>query len=260
MAKKYSRSKNRKEGDLEINRTLSEIDIDNVNTEKEKAQAAISRIKFETGFKLKTEKQKELIRKIHENEIIFVAGPAGTGKTIIALKGALESLVHAPEKYNKILITKPVVEAGGESIGFLPGDIMEKISPYMFSFESNFKKLVGNGVTKLLFDTDVVKTVPLPYMRGNTFSGCICILDEAQNTTISGMKLFISRKGTNSKLIILGDTEQTDLHLKHEKTGLKDAFERFQGIAKVEFVEFGEEDIVRDPLLIEIMKRYRVDK
>lgn len=181
-----------------------------------------------------------------------------THNTFISLKAALECLYQQSDKFRKILITKPIIEAGGESLGFLPGGIDSKIDPYMHSFESNFKDLIGPAQFKTLMEHQIIKTVPLPYMRGNTFKNSIAILDEAQNTTPKGMKLFISRKGSTSKLIILGDSDQSDLELrKGEISGLQDAFERFKNLSKVAFVEFTEDDIVRDDLLIQVMKRYK---
>jgi phosphate starvation-inducible PhoH-like protein len=232
------------------------------DAEAERKKAALMvalNFSFFPNLKLKNEKQKQLINKIHENEITFISGPAGTGKTFIALKAALEVLKKNKETnpLEHILITKPIVEAG-ESIGFLPGKVDEKIDPYMHSFESNFKKLIGGVSTKALFDNGIIKSVPLAYMRGATFSDAIAILDEAQNTTKTGLKLFISRKGEGSKLIIIGDTDQTDLKMRDgEKNALEDAFERFQGVKGVAFMRFTEDDIVRSTILIELMKRYK---
>ena len=208
---------------------------------------------------LKNEKQKQLINKVHENQITFSSGPAGCGKTFIALKAALE-IVKNNQKYNihKILITKPIVEAGGESLGFLPGDVSEKTEVYMHSFYSNFNKLIGKVHTKNLVENSIIKSVPLPYMRGETFDNCIVILDEAQNTTVTGLKLFLSRIGENAKLIILGDIDQTDLKFRNgDKSGLEDAFQRFENLKGVAFSTFDENDIVRSSILIELMKKYK---
>lgn len=257
MSKKMKpkiKRRNRKEIEDEI---LDEM-ISNNHAEKEKKQEILN-YNFLPNINLKNEKQKQLMHKIHENSVTFAAGVAGCGKTFIALKAALEILKNQ-EKYgiNKILITKPIIEAGGESIGFLPGDISEKVQPYMHSFESNFNKLIGKFHTKLLFENGIVKVVPLPYMRGETFDNCIVILDEAQNTTVTGLKLFLSRIGEKAKLLVLGDVDQTDLKLKNgEKSGLEDAFDRFKGIKGISFVSFDESDIVRSSILIEIMKKYK---
>lgn len=254
---KNNGSSNKRKSSVEIQEEVYQMELDKFQAKEAQKEAILKTIKFHPGIKLKNEKQKELIKKIHENEIIFVSGAAGTGKTFISLKAALECLYQQSETYNKILITKPIIEAGGESLGFLPGGIDSKIDPYMYSFESNFKDLIGPIQFKTLMDNDIIKTVPLPYMRGNTFKNCIAILDEAQNTTPKGMKLFISRKGKTAKLIILGDTDQSDLDLRRgEISGLTDAFQRFKDIPKIAFLEFTEDDIVRDDLLIHVMKRY----
>lgn len=260
MPKHKPNERNKKKTAQEIQEEIYEMEQEKYRAEEERKEAILKTIKFQPGIKLKNEKQKELMKKIHENEIIFVSGSAGTGKTFISLKAALECLYNNSETFKKILITKPIIEAGGESLGFLPGGIDSKIDPYMHSFESNFKDLVGPVQFKTLMEHEVIKTVPLPYMRGNTFKNCIAILDEAQNTTPKGMKLFISRKGKTAKLIILGDTDQSDLDFrKNEISGLQDAFNRFRDIPKIGFVEFTEDDIVRDDLLIHVMKRYNTE-
>jgi len=219
-------------------------------------QAVIDTFTFKE-FEPKNEKQKLLLNKIKSNEIIFVSGPAGTGKTMVAIKAALELLKSKNCPIDKILISKPIVEAA-EEIGFLPGNIEMKIDPYMNSYHQNFNKLIGEGSTKKLMDSGVIKSVPLAYMRGETFTDTIAILDEAQNTTFLGLKLFLTRKDENSKLIIIGDMDQVDLKLKYgEINALEDAFKRFKGISNISFIEFTEEDIVRSTILIEILKRYK---
>jgi len=225
--------------------------------EAEKERQKVNQANILTQFQFKpfnpSEPQKKMLNKIKENEITFVSGPAGTGKTIIALKAALEMVQQG--KYNKIIITKPIIEAV-EELGFLPGDIASKVDPYLNSFEANLTKLIGAGLADKFFKSDIIKFVPLSYMRGNTID-TIAILDEAQNTTISGLKLFLTRKGENSKMIIMGDVTQTDLNLKRgEQTALEDAVNRFRDIKGVSFMEFQIEDIMRSGILIEILKRY----
>lgn len=259
MSRKPSRNKDSKKYQQEVQEDIYDMQERSRLAEENKKEILLKSIKFSPGIKMKNEKQKELIKKIHENEIVFVSGPAGTGKTLISLKAALEILLQnkAADGPKQILITKPIVEAG-ESLGFLPGKVDEKIDPYMHSFESNFKKLIGNTATKGLFENEVVKSVPLAYMRGATFHESIAILDEAQNTTKTGLKLFLSRKGEGSKLIIIGDIDQTDLSLRSsEVNALEDAFNRFQNIPKLAFMQFTEDDIVRSNILIELMKRYK---
>ncbi len=254
MAKdKSSRTQRKKESDEIIKMEMDLIQRKKVNISQE-----LQKINFLPGTEMKTENQKKLIRKIHENQIIFVAGPAGVGKTFVAIKAALECLRLNDSPQSKMLITKPLVEGGDQNMGFLPGDIKEKIEPWMSSYESNIKKLVGEGTTQSLFNAGVIKSLAFPLIRGNTFDNAIAILDEGQNTTVGGMKLFLSRIGETSKIIVLGDIDQTDLKLKKdEKNGLEDAFERFKGVPGVSYMEFTEDDIVRSTILVELMKRYR---
>jgi phosphate starvation-inducible PhoH-like protein len=254
-------SKNRRTQRQKSARDFQE-EIDAMGLERD-AEAQINRINAISHFQVNKEikhknaKQKLLCKTIMENEITFVAGAAGTGKTLLSLKTALE-LLKLDNDYNQIILTKPIVEAG-ESIGFLPGDIDSKIDPYMGSFLGNFKKLVGPTKTKDFIENEVIKSVPLAYLRGETFEHSVAIIDEAQNTTVAGLKLWISRKGESSKLIIIGDTDQTDLYLRNgQRSGLDDAFKRFQGLGKIGFVRFTEDEIVRSDILIDIMKRYKI--
>lgn len=240
-----------------VEEDLTWIESDHDNNAEAIKEIVINGLNFLPKTNPKNQKQRDLIKKIHNNKIVFVSGPAGSGKTIMALKASLECLKKKSFKLKEILITKPVIEAAG-SLGFLPGSKEEKVEPYMHSFYSNLHKLIGKTETHKLLKNNIIKTVPLNYMRGSTFSESIAILDEAQNTTISEMKLFLSRLGEGSKLIVMGDIDQTDLKLKNnEITGLQDAFTRLQGVEGVDFVEFTEDDIVRSSILIEIMKRYK---
>lgn len=237
---------------------LTEADSERDQEYRDNLQDAIKNIVLNRKIKCKTAKQKEMINTIRDNEIIFVRGAAGTGKTFIALKAALELLKKEDNPFHKILLTKPIIEAQNNKLGFLPGGIDEKIDPYMDSYMTNIKTLVGASQAGILSSGGIVDFNPLPYMRGATFMNSVAILDEAQNVTVGGMKLFISRKHETCKLIVLGDEDQTDLSIRgQERNGLQDAFERFQGLDGVGFVTFSEEDIVRSSILIEIMKRYK---
>jgi phosphate starvation-inducible PhoH-like protein len=238
-----------------------ELEVLDINASMSKSTNSIlaNQIKFLEGTELKNDKQKKLVQKIKNNKIIFIKGPAGCGKTFVSLRAALD-LLKTDEAISKIQLTKPIVEAGNENIGFLKGGLDEKIGPYMSSFYSNIEKLVGKVTSELLKARFYVSEKPIAYMRGDTFDNCICIIDEAQNLTKNGLKLVISRLGNNSKMIIMGDTDQIDVKLvKGEKTGLDDAFTRFEGVPGVAFHEFGDADIVRNSILIDIMKRYRED-
>lgn len=256
MAKNKNRAREKREAQDLIDMELSMI-------EKKRAgiNAELQKINFLPGIEMKNENQKKLIRKIKENQIIFVKGPAGVGKTFVAIKAALECLKENDAPYNKILITKPLVEGGDQKMGFLPGDADEKTEPWMKSYESNIKKLIGPGTASSLYTHGVVKSLVFPLIRGNTFDNSIAILDEGQNTTVGGMKLFLSRIGETSKIIVLGDVDQTDLKLRDgEKSGLEDSFNRFKEVQGVSYMEFTEDDIVRSKILIDLMKRYNKKK
>lgn len=222
---------------------------------------------FPIRIKFKNKKQKELSDMIKNNRITFIKGAAGTGKTIITLKTALEMLKDSKSKIGDIMLSTMIVEVGGDSIGYLPGDIGMKTEPYFEHFYDNLIKIVGKEVTTFLRQTKLVDEKILNFVRGTTFGkyddngepiGTVCILDESQSSSVHQLRTFISRLGENSKLVILGDPDQSDIKFKNgEMSGLEDAIERFKDMKNVGVFEFSEDDIVRDPFLIEIMKRYK---
>ena len=223
---------------------------------------------YKINCKFKNKKQKDLFDSILQNRITFVRGSAGTGKTLISLMAGLECLKNKDMNIGQIILTKPIVEITSQrGLGALPGDINEKTLAYYTHFYDNLIKLVGSYQTKYLKDNGFIKETILNFLRGSTFGqytsdgqsvGSFCIFDESQNCTVTEMKTFISRMGENSKLVILGDTDQIDLKLmKGEKCGLEDAIDRLEGLPGIGFIEFTDDEIVRDPFLIEIMKRYR---
>ena len=227
-------------------------------------QERAKNLSFKTKAKFKNQKQKLMYDTILENRITFIQGSAGTGKTFIALMTALECLKN--KKIGQIILTKPIVEVS-KSIGLLPGEIGDKTHAYFMHFYDNLNKLIGAEQVSYLRDNGFIVESVLNFMRGLTFDnldesgkslGAIVILDESQNTNVHEMKTFISRMGEDCKLIIMGDIEQSDLKLSHsDKNGLKDAIDRFQDMENIGYIEFTDDDIVRDPFLIEIMKRYR---
>jgi phosphate starvation-inducible protein PhoH len=193
-----------------------------------------------------------------------------THNTLISLLTALKCIKDSNVNIDQIVLTKPIVEiTSTKGLGALPGDVNEKTLSYYTHFYDNLIKLIGNEATKYLKTNEVIKETILNYLRGSTFGkwdsngnpiGSFCIFDEAQNCSIVEMKTFISRMGEESKLVIMGDSDQIDLKLnKGEKCGLDDAWDRLQGIDGIGFIEFSEDDIVRDPFLIEIMKRYKTN-
>lgn len=224
----------------------------------------ISDIKYNTKFK--TKKQKDLFNLILDNRVIFITGPAGTGKTLISLMAAIECLTK--DKYNigQISLTKPIIEAA-RSIGFLKGSPEEKTAPYFTSFYDNIEKLIGAKDTNFLKEHGLITETIINFIRGNTFGsqdvfgepiGHMCILDETQNITVGELKTYISRLSIDSKMIILGDEDQQDVKLKPgELNGLQWAFEYLQDLPNIAHFKFDEDDIVREPLLIDIMKRFK---
>lgn len=203
----------------------------------------------------KSKNQKELLKSIKENLVTIVAGPAGTGKTLLAVVSGLREFTMG--KYKKMIFTRPCVEANHENLGFLPGDLNEKISPYMypiFDFLSDY--LTPKQIEEYMKE-ESFKTLPLAFMRGATLKNSFVILDESQNTTPDQIRMFLTRIGENCKVVITGDPLQTDIK---GKNGLVDACERLKGVTGLNIVKMGKEDIVRNPIVAEIEERYLEDK
>lgn len=194
--------------------------------------------------------QGEYLQAIKNNSIIFGIGSAGTGKTYVAAQFAAAELFH--RRINKIILTRPNVETG-RSMGFLPGTLEEKYIPYLAPFESVFIKALGKGFYEYALKSKDIEPVPLGFMRGSTFEDCIVLVDEAQQCTKEELKMLLSRIGRNCKMIISGDTEQSDI----ENSGLEDAANRLERIPGVEVVHFLDEDIVRSKLCKQIIMAYR---
>lgn len=187
-----------------------------------------------------------------KNSIIFAKGSAGTGKTFLAVSFAVGSLKK--NQIRKIIITRPVVEAG-EKLGFLPGDLKEKVDPYLIPIYDVLYELLGKEQTDKYLEKGIIEIAPLAYMRGRTLDNAVIILDEAQNTTTSQMKMFVTRLGFNSKMIITGDESQIDLSSK-EKSGLIEATAILKGIPGIGIVNFSRFDVMRHPLVTKIIARY----
>jgi phosphate starvation-inducible PhoH-like protein len=186
-----------------------------------------------------------------ENEIIFLTGAAGTGKTHLAVAFAVHDIIK--RERHKIVMSRPIIEAG-ENLGFLPGDIDEKVYPYMLPLYDCLDKICGEGDSSLRKRiNESYELAPLAYLRGRTFTGCVCILDEAQNCTKSQLKLFLTRLGHYSKMIISGDLTQSDL--QRQQSGLAEVIEKCKDIQGITHIHFTEEAIVRHRLVIEIVKR-----
>lgn len=197
--------------------------------------------------------QEKYFNLIKSNDVTFCYGPAGTSKTFTALYSALQ--LYLDGKIKRIILSKPIQESG-EKLGFLPGDVMEKIDPFMESYRSNLVKLLKDPHTVTwLEDSGVIEYRPLAYMRGATFDNCLMILDEAQNANFKQLMLFLTRMGKDSKVLICGDVSQSDLSIKH-KEALPEFISLINGVDGVSCHVFTKDDTVRNKLLIEIIERY----
>ena len=200
----------------------------------------------------KTIRQIEYIKALNSKDMVFGVGPAGTGKTYLAVVNAVTLLKSG--KIKKLILTRPAVEAG-ESLGFLPGDLKEKIDPYLRPLYDALYDTLGFEKTNALIEKQIIEIAPLAYMRGRTLDNAYVILDEAQNTTDKQMKMFLTRLGFNSKMVITGDVSQIDLP-KGVKSGMMVALHILKGINRIGIVEFEKFDVVRHPLVATIIERY----
>ena len=200
----------------------------------------------------KTIGQKQLLDALMSKDMIFVSGPAGTGKTFLSVVYAVTQLRN--EEVRRLIVTRPVVEAG-ENLGFLPGDLKEKVDPYLRPIYDALYFTLGQVQTERLLEKGIIEIAPLAYMRGRTLDDAIIILDEAQNTTPMQMKMFLTRMGFDSKMIITGDMTQIDLP-SSKGSGFIDALNRLQGIDEIGFVHLHNSDVVRHPLVKKILTQY----
>jgi phosphate starvation-inducible protein PhoH and related proteins len=223
-----------------------------VNTNKRQVMKDLKNMKWDINFR--NPAQKRFYKTVASKDITFCIGPAGCGKTYLSVYHALEQLGDKDSPINGIIIVKPLVEAAGEKIGFLPGDVDEKTAPWMMSFYYNMEQIIGKQRLQILKDSNTIQVMPLAFMRGITLADKIVILDEAQNATPEQIKMFVTRIGERSKYIITGDLEQSDI-AKH-KSGLEDAIKRFAGIRGIGLASFKEKDIVRHKLVRKLLKRY----
>ncbi|MDM5143493.1 PhoH-like protein [Lactococcus lactis] len=203
-------------------------------------------------IRLKNLIQKTYVDSVKHHDIVFGIGPAGTGKTFLAVVMAVQALRNGQVK--RIILTRPAVEAG-ESLGFLPGDLQEKVDPYLRPVYDALFQILGKTATERMMERGIIEIAPLAYMRGRTLDDAFVILDEAQNTTTMQMKMFLTRLGFNSKMIVNGDISQIDLPNK-VKSGLIDAKDKLSHVKSIDFVYFMAKDVVRHPVVAEIIKAY----
>ncbi|MCK5220640.1 MAG: PhoH family protein, partial [Candidatus Aminicenantes bacterium] len=204
----------------------------------------------------KTFNQKTYIKAAFEHDLTFAIGPAGTGKTFLAVAIALHHLLS--KKLERIVLTRPVVEAG-ENLGFLPGDIQQKVNPYFRPLYDSLYYLIGFEKTSELIEKEIIEIAPLAYMRGRTINDAFIILDEGQNTTNSQMQMFLTRFGSNSRVIVTADITQIDLQ-DRKKSGIFRAKRILENIDGIKMINLKEKDVVRHDLVRKIIKAYEKEK
>ena len=233
--------------------TLSELNNHNI-TNKRQALKDLKMLNFDE-IQFKNPAQRRFYKTISSKDITFGIGPAGCGKTYLSVHKALRELGDKDSTIDGIVIVKPLVEAAGEKIGFLPGDVEEKTLPFMMSFYYNMEQIIGKQRLNILKESNTIQVIPMAYMRGITLANKFVILDEAQNATPEQIKMFVTRLGEGSQYIITGDLAQSDI--KRGMSGLEDAIKRFAGVHGVGLAQFKEKDIVRHSLVRRLLKRYK---
>ena len=216
-------------------------------------------IKKKQKNKFLTKTQEEYYNLLINNQITICSGPAGVGKSYIAMKAAVDLLMDTNNTYEKLVIVRPAVEAE-EKLGSLPGNLEEKLDPYIFPSYYLLNKIIGKDAREKLKDAEIIEVFALAYMRGMNIDNTILIFEESQNSSPNQMKLLLTRIGFNSKFFISGDIEQTDRYKDKKQSGLYDAIQRFKNINDVGVFEFGDDDIVRNPLISKILKKYEENR
>lgn len=241
---------------LKKGESIDHYDVDgSVRMQKEGAKEMTTKIYLKTTNKFilpRSPSQAVFIEALEKSELVFGIGPAGTGKTYIAV--AMGAALLMSGKVERMILSRPAIEAG-ERLGFLPGDLKEKVDPYLRPiYDALYDMFPSNQVEKLL-NNGTIEIAPLAFMRGRTLAHAYVMLDEAQNTTPLQMKMFLTRLGEGSRMVVTGDVTQIDLP-SQQLSGLLDAQQRFKEIPAVSFVEFGVDDVVRHPLVAQIVRAY----
>ena len=240
-------------GTNDINVLINSSAVHNISTNGESKLDNVILYTYKGAVVAETKGQKKYYKAVCNNDIVFAIGPAGTGKTYQAVACAVSALKN--NEVEKIVITRPVVEAG-ERLGFLPGDLKDKVDPYLVPIYDALHKMIESQKLKEYLNKNIIEIAPLAYMRGRTLHNAFIILDEAQNSTKMQMKMFLTRLGVTSKAIITGDLTQTDLGL-NETSGLTDAANILNKVKGISFVALDESDIVRHKLVKDIIKAYK---
>jgi phosphate starvation-inducible PhoH-like protein len=226
--------------------------VDRKLTKKEYINSLVSK---KIRNKFLTESQKEYYELLTNNQIVLCSGPAGVGKSYISMKAAVDLLLDPTNSYEKLVIVRPAVEAE-EKLGSLPGNVEEKLDPYIFPSYYLLNKIIGKEAREKLKEAEIIEVFALAYMRGMNIDNTILIFEEAQNSTPNQMKLLLTRIGYNSKFFISGDLEQTDRYKDKKQSGLWDALQRFKSVDDVGVFEFSDKDVVRNPIISKLLKRY----
>lgn len=239
-------------GQDDVHQIVQQIAGVQVGAEKAETQDPIDVLNIARSIRPRSDGQRRYVSAIRDHDITFAIGPAGSGKTYLAVAMAVEALKQ--QSIRKIVLVRPAVEAG-ESLGFLPGDLQAKINPYLRPLLDALHEMVDYDQVKRLMEQDAIEVIPLAYMRGRTLNEAFIILDEAQNTTVAQMKMFLTRMGEGAKIVVSGDITQVDLPT-NSRSGLIDATNRLKGIRGVAEVRLTKADIVRHRLVQEIVRAY----
>lgn len=234
---------------------------DNSNNEtkpKTKKEQISTIIKNKPKNKFLSENQKKYYEILMKNEITICSGPAGTGKSYVSLKAAIDLISDPDTPYEKIMIVRPAVESSSSSLGSLPGDLREKMGPYVYTSLSLLHKIIGKDNTEKLEQSGILEIMSLSFLRGFNADNMILIFEESQNSTPAEMKMLLTRIGFNSKFFISGDIEQSDKFKRKELSGLYDVINRLSNIKNIGIFEFNNDDVVRNPIIKIILEKYEI--
>ncbi len=236
----------------EVDIEAAKLAISQNQTKEWRDRSSISKSRRGESIQPRTLNQKNYVQAIETHSLTFGIGPAGTGKTYLAAVTAVKALQN--RKVERLVLTRPAVEAG-EKLGFLPGDLQQKIDPYLRPLYDALNEMIGAEKVPQMIEKGIIEIAPLAYMRGRTLSNAFIIVDEAQNTTTAQMKMILTRLGQNSRMVVTGDITQTDLP-RHQTSGLVAAQRILQGVEGIAFTHFTRSDVVRHPLVQKIIEAY----